>query len=103
MKISHLGIKLSVAVLLGLILISYTVYWKAISTLSDHMTSLAKVSNHLTNGEIFHSSVHSMLMDIADYSSKIRYGEDSQRADAAILKLQTYLDHMAGGVAKMSA
>ncbi|MBT3175853.1 MAG: GGDEF domain-containing protein [Desulfobacula sp.] len=100
MKISHLGIKLSVAVLLGLILISYTVYWKAISTLSDHMTSLAKVSNHLTNGEIFHSSVHSMLMDIADYSSKIRYGEDSQRADAAILKLQTYLDHMAGGVAK---
>ncbi|MBU0465632.1 MAG: hypothetical protein KKE12_18890 [Proteobacteria bacterium] len=98
MKISHFGIKLSVAILLGLVLISYTIYWKAISTLSDHMTSLAETSNHLTNGEIFHSMVHSMLMDIGgDQPNKIRYAEDCQKADKALFQLQSYLGHMADG------
>jgi diguanylate cyclase (GGDEF)-like protein len=98
LKISHFGIKLSVAILLCLILISSAVYWKAISTLSDHMTSLAKVSNHLMNGEIFHSSVHSMLMDIDPLPNKIRYIKDAQKADKALLQLQTYFGSMADSI-----
>jgi diguanylate cyclase (GGDEF)-like protein len=92
MKTSHLGIKISVAVLIGIILISYLVYWQSISMLSSHMTSLVAASNHLQNGDLFHSSVHSMMMDTKGNADKDRYLKDRNRADKAILKLQTYLD-----------
>lgn len=100
MKISHFGIKLSVAILIGLVLISYGVYWKAVSTLSDHMTSLIEASNHLANGEAFHSSIHSMMMDTNNQNDRLRYEEDYQKAEKGLHQLQEYLDHIQDGTAK---
>lgn len=94
MKISHFGIKLSIAFLLGLVLISYAVYWNAISSLSDHMTSLVEASDHLANGETFHSAVHSMLMNTGAHPDRKLYLESHQKADDALLQLQGYLGLM---------
>ncbi len=101
MKISHIGIKLSVAVLVGMILISSLVYWKSISSLSDHMASLIVASNHMTSGELFHSAVHSMMMDAGDNSdNRARYDNDRKTADNSLLKLQSYIAHMPDGIEK---
>lgn len=101
MKISHLGIKLSVAVLVGMIMISYLVYWKSISALSDHMASLIVASNHMTSGELFHSAVHSMMMDAGDNSkNKARYDNDRKTADNSFLKLQSYIALMPDSIEK---
>ncbi len=101
MKISHLGIKLSVAALVGVILISSLVYWKSISALSDHMASLIVASNHMASGELFHSAVHSMMMDAGDNSNnRARYENDRKTADNSLLKLQSYIAHMPDSIEK---
>ncbi len=100
MKIPHLGIKISIAIMLGIIMMSYIAYWKTISTLSQHMESIITASDHLQNGEVFHSAVHSMMMDVDGRINKARYLEDRQTADNALLQLKSYLEHMADGMGK---
>ncbi len=90
MKFSHFGIKLSVGVLILLIIITNLIYWHSVSALSSHMTSLVSASNHLESGDIFHSSVHSMMMDVQGTPDKDRYIQDRKTADSALKKLKGY-------------
>ena len=87
----------SVVVLLGVIISSYFIYWKSIKTLYHHLQQLTAVSNHLGNGEIFHSSVHSMLMNAEVYiisNGEPKYLDDylelKKKADARLQMLQRY-------------
>lgn len=91
MKISHVGVKVSVLVLLGLVFVTYWVYFHAVSTLSEHMASLINVSNHLASGETFHSNVHTMLMDVSSRPDRGRFERDRASADKAIDQLRSYL------------
>lgn len=65
------------------------VYWQSISTLSNHINALIAVSSHQENGEIFHSAVHSMLMQATGNTS--RYPESKQEADSTLTLLQEYV------------
>lgn len=94
MKISHLGIKLSIFLLTIIILVSYMIYWKSISTLSNHMTSIIQVSDHLEAGEGFHSAVHSMMMDVKDKDNWETYVKDREEADKKLSLLNSYLDQV---------
>ena len=93
MKTSHLGIKLSILILLIIILVTNLNYWKSISTLSDHINSLILLSDHQGNGEKFHSAVHSMMMDSSETTSS-RYYKSQQKADSTLRLLQTYIESM---------
>lgn len=93
MKISYIGIKACIGILIGLILLSYVVYWKSVTSLTRHMSLMVDVSNHLENGDVFHSAVHSMMMDVETNVGTARYIEDRNKADKVLAELQAYLDN----------
>jgi len=70
------------------------VYWKSISALYDHMTSIIQVSDHLEAGEGFHSAVHSMMMDVKDQDNWETYVKDREEADKKLTLLNSYLDQV---------
>lgn len=67
MKIKHLGFKAAVAILFGVVLLTYGVYWQAISLLHGNQVQLSEINNHLQQGETFHSAIHAMLMEAEVY------------------------------------
>jgi diguanylate cyclase (GGDEF)-like protein len=99
MKNSHFGIKLSIFILIIIILATNLVYWKSVSTLSDHINSLIVLSNHQENGEIFHSAIHSMMMNSSE-ADLSRYNVAQQKADNALHLMQTYIESMPDGDSK---
>ena len=101
MKITHFSIKISIAMLLLIIVLSNAMYWKAISTLSEHINSLIDVSNHQENGEMFHSAVHSMVMNAREPERRGQYIESRRQADDALRRFEAYFGD--GGHAGLSA
>lgn len=90
-KIRHLGFKVAVAILFAVLLATYGVYWLAISALHDHTNKLVVTSNHLQQGETFHSAIHSMLMDAEGFRLsgeravfRLRYQRDLARASRSL-------------------
>jgi len=81
-------------ILIGLFLITYVVYSRAVTILSDHMIAIISISNHLAYGEAFHSNVHSMMIDVTGKVDKERYDKDRQEAEKALSHLMSYLDRL---------
>ena len=104
MRITHFSIKISIAVLLLIIVLSNAMYWKAISTLSEHINSLIDVSNHQENGEMFHSAVHSMVMNAREPEKSGQYLESRRQADDALRRFEAYFgDGSHGGLSAVIA
>lgn len=93
MKITHFGVKISIALLMLIILLSNAMFWKSISMLSDHINSLIDVSNHQENGELFHSAVHSMIVNSGNPEKREQYFESRRQADEALQRFHDYFDH----------
>ena len=104
MKITHFGVKISIALLMSVILLSNAMFWKSVSMLSDHINSLINVSSHQENGEIFHSAVHSMIMNAGEPEKSEQYFESRRQADEALQRFHDYYDHESqiGGMDRLS-
>ncbi len=92
MKISHVGIKISLATLIMIIVITNLVYWFAVSSLFSNLSSLITVSEQQENGDLFHSSVHSMLIQSTNSNSPAQYNINRRQADETLKKILSHLE-----------
>jgi len=107
MDTKHFGFKAAVAVLFAVVLATYGFYWLGISQLHDHVQRLAVASNHLKQGESFHSAIHSMLLDAEGFyksGGQAVYREQYQvhlaKAEKALAELRDHVRHMPPGKAR---
>ena len=98
MKIKHLGMKFSVAILFCVLLVTYGFYWKGIGQLHYSVIELLEVSDHLKNGDSFHSAIHSMLINAQRFVDKggssefhKKYLEQLNKASQSLKALQYHV------------
>ncbi|RJX34304.1 MAG: GGDEF domain-containing protein [Desulfarculus sp.] len=102
-KIKHLGFKAAVAILFGVLLLTYGVYWRAISALHGNIEQLVDITKHLQQGETFHSAIHAMLMEAEVFvasggpAHQLRFRRDLARAKDSLALLLEYARQPVGG------
>lgn len=104
MDTKQFGFKVAVAVLFAVVLATYGFYWLGISRLHDHVQRLAVASNHLKQGESFHSAIHSMLLDAEGFYKSEGQGNYREMykghravAEKALAELRNHVRQMPPG------
>lgn len=100
MKFNRLTFRIAVTLLVITVVASYGAYWRSITILDSHIQEQIEVTNHLDNGERFHSSIHSMLMAVEarlrarmGHMFQRHYQEQLEEAMTALDGLTRYAGH----------